>query len=113
MRGFWRFYRDHPTDLSLSLYVQHGLGPKGLTPKLDRELNQKLQASLDIIHDGLAQLARDASRAELQRHTLALLSAVMGVLLLTHTGRLKTLGSDPDRLVDHHIALAVQALAKR
>jgi AcrR family transcriptional regulator len=109
LRAFWRFYRDHPEDLSLSMYVQHGLAPKGLTPKLDRELNDRLGATLDVIRSNLAGLRRDMPAAEREHHTRTLLSAIMGVLLLVHTGRLKKLGGDPDRLVDHHIALTLAA----
>jgi AcrR family transcriptional regulator len=110
VRGFWRFYRDNPEELSLSLYVSRGLGPKGLTPRLDRELNEKLQGALDAIRQQLGLLAPRLPGASLERHTRALLSAVMGVLLLAHTGRLKTLGGGGDALVEHHIALTLAAL---
>jgi AcrR family transcriptional regulator len=113
MRAFWRYYRDHPEDLSLSMYVQRGLAPKGLTPKLDRELNARLAAVLDVIRDRLAALDPKLGRAPLERHTQALLSAVMGVLLLAHTGRLKKLGGDPEKLVAHHIALTLAAIRGR
>lgn len=113
MRGFWRYYRDHPEDLSLSMYVQRGLAPKGLTPKLDRELNERLAAALEVIREQLAALDPGLSRARLDHHTRTLLSAVMGVLLLAHTGRLKKLGGDPEKLVDHHIALTLAAIAGR
>ena len=109
LRAFWRFYRDHPEDLSLSMYVQHGLAPKGLTPKLDRELNDRLGATLDVIRGNLAGLRPNMPAAEREHHTRTLLSAIMGVLLLAHTGRLKKLGGDPDKLVDHHIALTLAA----
>lgn len=113
MMAFWRYYRDHPEDLSLSMYVQRGLAPKGLTPKLDRELNDRLAAALDVIRGQLAALDRRLSRAQLDHHTRALLSAVMGVLLLAHTGRLKKLGGDPEKLVAHHIALTLGAIRSR
>ncbi len=113
MRAFWRYYRDHPEDLSLSMYVQRGLAPKGLTPKLDRELNQRLAAALEVIREQLAALDPGLSRARLDHHTRALLSAVMGVLLLAHTGRLKKLDGDPEKLVDHHIALTLAAIARQ
>ena len=111
VRAFYGFYRDNPHDLDLSLYISQGLGPRGLTPELDAELNSRLFAALAVLRQALAAVRPGLGRAALELHQQTLLSAVMGVLLLERTGRLSRLGADPARLLDRHVELTLKALA--
>ena len=58
-RALVGFYDENPRDLDLSLYLLNGARPRGLTPALNRELNGKLLAVLDVYR---LQLPRPASR---------------------------------------------------
>lgn len=111
VRAFYGFYRDNPHDLDLSLYISQGLGPRGLTPALDAELNERLGVALEILGRTLMRLRPGMSRKTRQMHQQTLLSGLMGVLLLERTGRLSRLKTDPARLLDRHIDLTLKALA--
>ncbi|MGE0154578.1 MAG: TetR/AcrR family transcriptional regulator [Reyranellaceae bacterium] len=112
VRAFYRFYRDNPHDLDLSLYISQGLGPRGLTPELDRELNERLGLALQALADALMRVRPTMSARQCKLHQQILLSALMGVLLLERTGRLSRLDADPAKLLDRHIELTFRALAE-
>jgi AcrR family transcriptional regulator len=111
VRAFYRFYRDNPHDLDLSLYIYQGLGPRGLTRELDEELNAKLGVAIGIMTAALMRLRPRMRARECEMHQQTLLSGLMGVLVLQRTGRLSRLNGNPDRLVERHIDLTLKALA--
>lgn len=100
--AFYRYYRQHPDELALGLYLAQGLGPAGLSPELDRQLNGRLIACLTPIADALAK-AGAPSPETAHVETIAAIAAVCGVLLLEATGRLRVLGFDGQTLVDRHL----------
>ncbi len=99
----YEFYRDRPRDLELSLYLARGVGPKGLTPELNRELNQFLVKVLGFIGDEITRICPKISETMLKQYIASLYGSVIGVVLLTHTKRLKTLGADPGLLMREHV----------
>lgn len=112
VRAFYGFYRDNPHDLDLSLYISQGLGPRGLTPELDSELNERLGVALKVLGQALLRVRPGMSAKTCQTHQQTLLSGLMGVLLLERTGRLSRLQTDPKKLLDRHIDLTLKALAE-
>lgn len=112
VRAFYGFYRNNPHDLDVSLYIYQGLGPRGLTPALDKELNARLGLALKIVGRAVMQVRPTLTASQCRMHQQTLLSGLMGVLLLERTGRLSRLKTDPRRLLDHHIELTLQALAE-
>ena len=112
VRAFYGFYRDNPHDLDLSLYISQGLGPRGLTPELDTELNERLGVALKVLGEALLRVRPGMTAKTCQTHQQTLLSALMGVLLLERTGRLSRLKGDPRKLLDRHIDLTLKALAE-
>lgn len=112
VRAFYEFYRVNPHDLDLSLYISQGLGPRGLTPELDAELNALLVEALKALGGALMRVRPGMSARSCQMHQQTLLSALMGLLLLERTGRLSRLKADPARLLDRHIDLTLRALAE-
>lgn len=109
-RAFYDFYRDNPVDLELSLYLVQGLRPTGLTPELNRQLNGRLIAALQVIADAiLAAGVRDRDAANLE--SVAAVTHMAGALLLDKTGRLGTLGFTGDGLVDRYLDTLVARLA--
>ena len=85
--AFFDFYREHPRDLDLGFYLFHGMQPRGLTPALNEQLNARLRDALSPAHDELVALGvgADEARAEVA----ALFAHMVGLLLLSHTGRIR------------------------
>jgi AcrR family transcriptional regulator len=102
IRAFFGFYRRHPQDLELSLYLFHGMRPAGLGRELDRQLNSRLIAVMQKIASAVAQFGGLDPLAA-HRETVAAICHVLGVLLMANTGRLKILDSAPDVLIEHYL----------
>ena len=90
--AFYDFYLDHPRELDLGFYLFQGMRPLGLTPELNERLNQRLRGALRGVENGLQELGCDSALAE--RETTALFGHCVGLLLLTHTGRIRMFGQD-------------------
>jgi AcrR family transcriptional regulator len=90
--AFYDFYLHHPRELDLGFYLFQGMKPLGLTPELDERLNRRLREALGGVEQGLAALGLGAAAAT--RETTALFGHCVGLLLLTHTGRIRMFGQD-------------------
>jgi AcrR family transcriptional regulator len=103
IRAFYDFYRARPQELELGFYLFQGMKPRGLSRDIDRALNSKLIAVLMRIR---AAIMRTGSLRPLAAHreTVAAMCHISGVLLMARTGRLKTLDSDADLLIEHYVA---------
>ncbi len=113
--AFFMFYKDNPRDLDLGFYLFQGMQPRGLTPELNNALNQSLRLSLQPTQAALQQLGmpdRDALK-----EITALFAHAVGLLLLSHTGRIRMFHQDPrvlfDSYVDEMILRAGRAPARR
>ncbi|MHA1537971.1 MAG: TetR/AcrR family transcriptional regulator [Alphaproteobacteria bacterium] len=100
-RAFHAFYRDRPMDLDLGLYLFQGIGRRGLTPELDRQLNGRLIGVLRPISEALTGLGCGQETANAE--TVAVLCHLCGVLLLDHSGRLRVLGQTGEDLVGKYL----------
>lgn len=92
LHAFYEYYRAHPLELSLGLYLYQGARPVGLTRELDRTLNRALQAVFQVISEAIATSGHDEPAT---RATAGVAHAV-GLLILDQTERLKLLGTDAD-----------------
>jgi len=108
-RAFFLFYRDHPRDLDLGFYLFRGVQPRGLTPALDESLNARLRDALEPTHRALLSLGLDAAAA--QAETTALFAQAVGVLLLTHTGRIRMFRQDPLALFERYVEALMARVA--
>lgn len=86
-KAFFDFYRDNPRDLDLGFYLFQGMKPRGLTPELNETLNARLRDALQPAQDSLQEMGMTAEQA-LQEVT-ALFAHVVGLLVLSHTGRIR------------------------
>jgi AcrR family transcriptional regulator len=100
--AFFDYYRDRPDDLDLGFYLFRGMKPLGLTRELNAELNGKLRTILAEWEQALRDLGLAADAA--QRETVALFGHAVGLLLLVHTGRMRTLGFDARELMADYVA---------
>ena len=86
-RAFFDFYRDNPRDLDLGFYLFQGMKPRGLTPELNDALNRRLRDALNPTEHALrgSGLRPEQALAEVT----ALFAHIVGLLVLSHTGRIR------------------------
>ncbi|WP_084652096.1 TetR/AcrR family transcriptional regulator [Ottowia thiooxydans] len=85
--AFFDFYRENPRDLDLGFYLFQGMQPRGLTPALNETLNKRLRDSLQPIQQGLEALGLSPEKALAE--VTALFAYAVGLLVLSHTGRIR------------------------
>ncbi len=97
--AFYDYSAQRPAELSLGFYLFQGLAPRGLGADLDRALNARLAACVALLGAGLARSrpGSDAAQGGMQMFTY-----LSGLLLLRHTGRLKSLAQDAHALLDDY-----------
>ena len=109
-RALVGFYTENPRDLDLSLYLLNGARARGLTPALNRELDGKLLAVLDVYRRQLAKAGVEDGRLSVE--VGGLFDEMIGSLVASLTGRLKVIGTDLASVVDHHVANLAVRLGK-
>ena len=110
-RAWFDFFTCNPRDLDLGFYLVQGLAERGLTPDLNRALNQRLHDALAPGEQALIVLGLDADAARFE--ATALFAQGMGLLLLRHTGRIKLFGQDADALFNHYLDRLIARLTRR
>lgn len=86
-RAFFDFYRRNPRDLDLGFYLFQGMQPRGLTPALNEALNARLRDSLRPTQDALCAMGMSEQQALAE--VTALFAHTVGLLMLSHTGRIR------------------------
>lgn len=110
--AFFEFYRESARDLDLGFYLFHGMQPRGLTPTLNKQLNARLQDALAPLQSGLAALG--LSEADARSEVVALFAHIVGLLLLSHTGRIRMFQQEPAPLFDRYLeSLLARAESER
>lgn len=99
--AFFEFYRESPRDLDLGFYLFHGMQPRGLTPTLNEQLNARLRDALAPTQQALLSLGLDGSEA--QAEVTALFAHIVGLLLLSHTGRIRMFRQESQALFDRYL----------
>ncbi len=108
--AFFDFYRENPRDLDLGFYLFHGMQPRGLTPALNERLNARLRDALAPTEHGLVEIGLRSADARLE--ITALFAHIVGLLLLSHTGRIRMFGQASTTLFERYLdALVARALA--
>lgn len=101
IRAFFSYYAERPTDFTLGLYLFRGPGPRGLGRDMDEQLNARLRASIDLLGQALAR-TKPWDAATVATEQMNAFTYLMGLLLLLHTHRLKSLGQQADALLDQY-----------
>jgi AcrR family transcriptional regulator len=99
--AFFDFYRDSPRDLDLGFYLFHGMQPRGLTPALNKQLNARLHDALAPVQAGLSALGLGVTDA--RSEVAALFAHIVGLLLLSHTGRIRMFHQEPLALFERYL----------
>ncbi|MEN4917802.1 TetR/AcrR family transcriptional regulator [Achromobacter spanius] len=101
IRAFFGYYAERRTDFSLGMYLFQGLGPRGLGREMDERLNTRLRQCIDLIGHALKRTkAWEAVMVEAEQ--MNIFTYLMGLLLLLHTRRLKSLGQQAEALLDNY-----------
>jgi AcrR family transcriptional regulator len=107
--AFFRYYADNPRDLDLGFYLfRGGMKPQGLGKERDEILNAALLAALAPIAD--AALALGASGDDAKVLMVETFAHAAGLLLLAHTGRMRTFGTSAPHLMERFVADRIAAL---
>lgn len=110
--AFFEFYREHPRDLDLGFYLFQGMQPRGLTPALNERLNARLSDALVPTQAALQRLGVEPAAA--QAEVTALFAHIVGLLLLSHTGRIRMFKQESQGLFNAYLdALVARAGAAR
>lgn len=99
--AFFDFYRENPRDLDLGFYLFQGMKPRGLTPELNERLNARLRDALQPTQEALQALGVPAKKA--LEEVTALFAHVVGVLVLSHTGRIRMFKQASQALFDTYL----------
>ena len=109
--AFFDFYRENPRDLDLGFYLFHGMQPRGLTPQWNERLNARLRDAMRPQEAALLALGFGAEAALTE--VTALFAHTVGLLVLSHTGRIRMFGrTSQDLFVSYVEALLCRAPAR-
>ena len=100
IQAFFHYYAEHPTEFSLGMYLFQGLGQRGLGPEADARLNTRLRECVDLLGHGLSLTKRQPVEL-LGIQKMNVFTYLMGLLLLLHTRRLKSLDQQASVLLDN------------
>lgn len=99
--AFFDFYRENPRDLDLGFYLFQGMQPRGLTPNWNEKLNARLRDALRPQERALVDLGFGAEQAVTE--VTALFAHTAGLLLLSHTGRIRMFGRASEDLFVRYV----------
>jgi AcrR family transcriptional regulator len=107
--AIYRYYREHPQEFDLSLYLYQGGRGAALPREQVRHITGRLIAALQVVAEPIRELgglAADATNLE----TLAALAQVSGILQLEASGQLAVLGFSGEELLGHYVESLVERL---
>lgn len=99
IHAFFHYYAERPTEFSLGMYLFQGLGQRGLGLETDARLNDRLRECVDLLGHGLSLTKRQPVDL-LSIQKMNAFTYLMGLLLLRHTRRLKSLDQQASVLLD-------------
>lgn len=99
--SFYRFFRERPRDRQLVLALFGGPADRSELPE-NKLLDSRLIAALGFLANTLHHHS-SLSAAEAQSETVAAVTYLSGVLLLSATGRLSLLGQSEEEMVDRYM----------
>ncbi len=111
LRGLWDFYTQRPADFDLGFYLHGGARPAGLTRDLDHELNALLDRVM--IHIGECLVSDGLATPKKAHHqAVAYATSLFGLLLMTRTGRIKSVKEEPELVLNTFLRAVTQKSSK-
>ncbi|MCD0501707.1 TetR/AcrR family transcriptional regulator [Bordetella petrii] len=99
IEAFFQYYARRDTEFSLGMYLFQGLGPRGLGRDMDDRLNARLRDCVDQLGKGLRK-SKSWPDEIVAVEQMQAFTYLMGLLLLFHTRRLKSLGQQANGLLE-------------
>lgn len=108
---YFNYYKDHPEDLQLGLYLfSNGeVKKQGFTADTIKLLNGRLMGLLGYMANILLQHGRVSAQTA-QTETLDAISYFTGTLMLQETGRLSLFGAKSQEMIDRYIQTMLKRL---
>jgi len=100
--AIYKYYDTHPSDLALALAVFNGDRKAKLGRALDESLKRQFEALLDMLAEQVSKLARKPFRPMVRIEATALVTYLVGLLVLKHGGRIDTIGNSAPVLLAHY-----------
>lgn len=104
IHAFFHYYAVRSQEFSLGLYLFQGTGQRGLGPAIDQRLNIRLQACVDLFGLSIKKKTKGLSPEACTLKQMHIFTYLMGLLLLLHTKRLKSLDQHATILLEHFCA---------
>lgn len=109
--AYYAYYRDRPQQLDLGLYLFSGVGPAGITPAIDRDLNRRFVGTIDRLAAFFRAAGGGTAAACKAAATAAAVHAI-GLVIMSGTRRLRLLRQDGDALMRTYISTALSTPAE-
>ena len=100
--ALYKYYDAHPAELALSLVLFNGDRKKRLGSGLDEALKRQLDGLLALLADQVRKATAKPFLPMVRIEATALITYLVGLLVLKHGGRIDVLGNNASVLLAHY-----------
>ena len=100
--AIYKHYDTHPSDLALALAVFNADRRTKLGRGLEAALKQQFEELLDVLAEQVGRIAKKPFRPMVRIEAMALVTHLIGLLVLKHAGRIDTIGDRAPVLLAHY-----------
>jgi len=108
--AFYKYYDERPSELALALYLFNGIRPRKLGGDLDDELTRQLEAVIGVFAEQIRKASNRPFIPIVEVEAMALFTYLVGLLILRHNGRIKSLNKNTAVLLAHYTKTLLQRL---
>ena len=109
--AIYKYYDAHPSELTLALVLFNGERKRKLGSGLDDLLKQKLDNLIALLAEQVRKATRKPFLPMVRIEATALITYLVGLLVLKHGGRIDVLGNNAPVLLAHYTQAMVARLA--
>lgn len=110
--AIYKYYDTHPSDLALALAVFSGDRKAKLGRELDRNLKQRFDTLLEVLGEPVSRIAKKSFRPMVRVEASALVTYLVGLLVLKHGSRIDVIGNTAPILLAHYTKNLVARLTR-
>ncbi len=110
-KAIFKHYDEHPSSLTLALVTPKGDRRNKLGRGLDRALKDQFDLLIEVLARPLAELADKPFLPMARLEATALVTYLIGLLVLKHGGRIDTIGNRAPALLAHYTSRMIGRLA--
>jgi len=108
--AFYKYYDERPSELALALHLFNGIRPRQLGGNLDKELTSHLEAVLAVFAEQIRRGTERPFAPVVEVEATALFTYLVGLLILRHNGRMRSLNKNAAVLLAYYIKNLLQRL---